>query len=115
MPHLELFTLGFVGYVMSETTIKVNLKSFLDQDSISQGIEHFNSCLNGDWYKIQDDVLEINPTDFATLLNFFLKERMSEFDWHRLRRNVEKLLQEKLESKVGDVQEYEHALDSIYW
>ncbi len=100
---------------MSETTIKVNLKSFLDQDSISQGIEHFNSCLNGDWYKIQDDVLRINPTDFATLLNFFLKDKMSEFDWHRLRRDVEKQLQVMVESKIGDVQEYEHALESINW
>lgn len=100
---------------MSETTIKVNLKSFLDQDSISQGIEHFNSCLNGDWYKIQDDVLQINPTDFATLFNFFLKEKMSEFDWHRLRRVVEKQLQVMVDSKVGDVQECEHALESISW
>lgn len=112
---MELFTLGFVGYVMSETTIKVNLKSFLDQDSISQGIEHFNSCLNGDWYKVQDDVLEINPTDFATLLNFFLKEKMSEFEWHRLRRAVEKQLQTMVESRVGDVDECEHALVSIGW
>lgn len=100
---------------MSETTIKINLKSFLDQDPISQGIEHFNSCLNGDWYKIQDDVLQINPTDFATLLNFFLRDEMAEFDWHRLKRDVEKQLQDIVDSKTGDVGAWEYVLGSIRW
>ncbi len=98
----------------NENIISINLHSYSDKDGVSQGIEHFNSCLNGDWYKINDEnFLEINPTDFATLLNFFLKEKMAEFEWHRLKRDVEKQLKSMIDSKVGDVGEFEHALESI--
>lgn len=98
---------------MSETTIKINLKSYLDRDSISQAIASFNSCLNGEWYRIEDDQLRINPTDFTTLLNYFLKERMAQFDWYRLRRDVKKELAGRVASKVGNVDEYIHALESL--
>jgi hypothetical protein len=97
----------------NENTISINLHSYSDKDSISQGIEHFNSCLNGDWYKINDSTLEINPTDFATLLNLFLKDKMTEFEWHRLKRDVEKQLQILIDSQDGNVRNFEYALSSI--
>ncbi len=38
---------------------------------------------------------------------------MGEFDWHRLRRDVEKQLEIIIDSKVGDVRDCKHALGSI--